>query len=293
MIAMIIGWKYVIKQKNIIVNNFEDCIVAGYSVLESYPRQCKTPDGKTVRAYNLGYPIMSVTKDLLLLERAMRYQPDLIVWLVTLESMPASRQLLHPLVQNNASSIQSLISNLHLRLDPNDPKLVRPSFLDRTLVGQRRNIADIVRHQLYGVMWAATGVDQDYPPDYERAAIDLEADESFHDLKPPTLRAEDLAFDVLAGGHTVAGNVPILIVNEPTLISDGQNSDIRYNFFYPRWAYDQYRTLMAEQAQQNGWNYLDLWDLAPKTEFTNSAVHLTPAGSKMLAERIGRAIAGN
>lgn len=30
-----------------IINNFEECIAQGYPVLESYPRQCKTPDGKT------------------------------------------------------------------------------------------------------------------------------------------------------------------------------------------------------------------------------------------------------
>lgn len=29
------------------VSNFEECVEAGYPVLESYPPQCKTPDGKT------------------------------------------------------------------------------------------------------------------------------------------------------------------------------------------------------------------------------------------------------
>ena len=29
------------------INNFEECVSAGYPVLESYPRQCKTPEGKT------------------------------------------------------------------------------------------------------------------------------------------------------------------------------------------------------------------------------------------------------
>ena len=29
------------------VNNFEECLAQGYPILESYPRQCKTPDGKT------------------------------------------------------------------------------------------------------------------------------------------------------------------------------------------------------------------------------------------------------
>jgi|GEM_PF-1441708 len=28
------------------VNNFDDCVKAGYPVMESYPRQCKTPDGR-------------------------------------------------------------------------------------------------------------------------------------------------------------------------------------------------------------------------------------------------------
>lgn len=29
------------------INSFEDCINAGFPILESYPRQCKTPDGKS------------------------------------------------------------------------------------------------------------------------------------------------------------------------------------------------------------------------------------------------------
>jgi hypothetical protein len=29
------------------INSFDDCAKAGYPILESYPRQCKTPDGRT------------------------------------------------------------------------------------------------------------------------------------------------------------------------------------------------------------------------------------------------------
>jgi eight-cysteine-cluster-containing protein len=29
------------------IKNFEECEAAGYPILESYPRQCKTPEGKT------------------------------------------------------------------------------------------------------------------------------------------------------------------------------------------------------------------------------------------------------
>ena len=81
-----------------------------------------------------------------------------------------------------------------------------------------------------------------------------------------------------------------VLVNEPMLISRGLNSDIRYNFFYPRWAYDEYRRLLAEHAADRNWRYLDLWDVVPATEFTNSAIHLTPAGESLLADEIARTI---
>ncbi|MEW6723053.1 MAG: hypothetical protein AB1324_07355, partial [Candidatus Micrarchaeota archaeon] len=29
------------------INSFDDCVDAGYPVMESYPRQCRTPDGRT------------------------------------------------------------------------------------------------------------------------------------------------------------------------------------------------------------------------------------------------------
>jgi hypothetical protein len=84
-----------------------------------------------------------------------------------------------------------------------------------------------------------------------------------------------------------------LVVNEPIYISSGQNSDIRYNSFYPRWAYDQYRQLLAtwtgstQMLLQADHNYLDLWDVIPLDEFTDTPVHLTPEGTRLLAERIG------
>jgi hypothetical protein len=84
----------------------------------------------------------------------------------------------------------------------------------------------------------------------------------------------------------------VTFVNEPILVSQGKNSDLRYNFFYPRWAYDQYRQQLSSLAQSSGWEYLDLWNLVDQAEFTNSAIHLTPAGEKLLAERVGQALVG-
>lgn len=247
-----------------------------------------TACGKTVGVYNLGYPTISLTKDLMILDQALDYQPDLVIWLTTLEAFPKDKQFESPIVANNAERVRALIGKYHLPADPNDPALIQPSKWDQTFVSQRRALADLIRLQFYGVLWSSTGIDQVYPENYERAQTDLEASEDFHGLRS---LQDGLALDVLTAGMSAKTN--ILLVNEPMLISDGANSDIRYNFFYPRWAYDEYRRMLADLANRNDWNYLDLWDLVPAGEFTNSAIHLTPAGESLLSNKIAEAIQAN
>jgi hypothetical protein len=77
--------------------------------------------GRMVRVYNLGYPTISLTKDLMILDQARQYQPDLIVWLTTLEAFPKERQLSSPIVANNAERVEQLITNYGLSLDPERP----------------------------------------------------------------------------------------------------------------------------------------------------------------------------
>lgn len=248
---------------------------------------------RSLRTFNLGYPTLSVAKDLMILQEALqRYQPDRILWLVTLEGLPRELQLASPLLANNAGRAQSLIQTYNLSLNPADPALVHPSFWDQTLIGARRPLADLIRLQLYGVLWGATGIDQTYPAQYDAAQRDFSTDVSFHGRPGPALDAASLSLDVLSAGVKLAGNVPVTFVNEPILVSTGTNSSLRYNFFYPRWAYDQYRQDLAGLAQANGWTYLDLWNLVDEKQFTNSAIHLTPTGEKQLADRVGQALVG-
>jgi hypothetical protein len=250
-----------------------------------------TADGRRVRAYNLGYPTMSLTKDLMLLDYARRYQPDLVVWLFTLESFDRNGQLDSAIVQNNADRVQRLITTYQLNLDASDPRFIRPSLQQKTIVGRRRDLADLLRLQYYGVPWALTGIDQEYREDYTPRAIDLPADATWHGLIQDTFAPDDLAFDVLRAGLQAVGNTPVLLINEPMFISNGQNSAIRYNFFFPRWAYDAYRRLLAEQAARLDWPLLDLWDILPGADcYTDSAVHLTPECSAQLGQRVGAAI---
>jgi lysophospholipase L1-like esterase len=249
--------------------------------------QLKAPDGRRVRVYNLAYPKGSATKDLLLLNRAMRYQPDMIVWLIAMSTILDGVRYHHQLVKDNPGEMRELASRYQLRMDPRG--MADPARRERTLLGRRRAIADVLRLQVYGVLWSATGIDHDFPP-YTPVSRDVKADDSFYDMKPRTLTAEYLAFDVIGAANTMAGEAPLLIVNEPILIADGTNSGIRYNDEYPRWIYDQYRALMQSEANRRDWNYLDVWDLIPPDQFTDTEFHITAEANRVLARRIEDAI---
>ena len=242
-------------------------------------------NGQPVAAYNLGYPVMSLTKDLLILDEAMQYNPDMIIWLVSLASFPAEEQLIPPLVQHNQTRLIPLIEQYNLNINPDDEAFVQPGFLDRTIVGQRRPLADLLRLQNYGLAWSATGIDYEIPENVTLRQSNFEEDYSWSGYAElAELSHDDLAFDMLSAGIEHAGDVPVIIVNEPMFISEGQNSDIRYNSFYPRWAYEQYRTLLEEVATTDAWQYIDLWDSIDSEEFTDSPVHLTAKGTEKLAD---------
>jgi len=244
-----------------------------------------TPEGRTVRVYNLAYPKGSATRDLLLLDYAMRYQPDKVIWLVSFDTLADGARSSHPLVKDNASRVHSMIARYRLRM--NRDAVWEPGRRERTLFGRRKPIADVLRLQLYGLMWAATGIDHDYFSPYPPVRHDLKDGDLYYDaMAPKTLRDEDIAFDVIAAMHEVVAGRPLLIVNEPILIAQGKNSHIRYNDAYPRWLFDQYRTLMTRKAAQEGWHYLDVWDLIPPDQFTDTEFHINAAGNRTLARQI-------
>jgi hypothetical protein len=161
-----------------------------------------TACGKEAHVYNLGYPTISLMKDLMILNQAKHYHPDMVIWLTTLEAFPKDKQFDSPIVANNSERIRQLIANYQLLMSPNDPALVNPSKWNQTFVSRRRALADLLRLQIYGMLWASTGIDQFYPEDYERAQIELEPDDEFHGLTSGQVASfqDALALDVLDAG---------------------------------------------------------------------------------------------
>lgn len=235
-----------------------------------------------IQFYNLGYPTISLTKDLMLMQRSLAFQPDAVLWLTTLEAFPLDKQLASPLAANNPGLLQPIINDYQLPLSF-EPK--QDSFLDKSLFGRRREIADWIRLQLYGVMYAATGVDQIYP-DYTPAAWDQEAEENYVQFEPPSLPKEEMLYQAIPTAQDILGDIPLYLVNEPIMISSGENSDLRYNFFYPRWAYDDYRSTLEVVARENNLPLIDAWDWVDARQFTNSAIHMNATAEQAFAQEL-------
>ncbi|MGA7195440.1 MAG: hypothetical protein WBW94_17620 [Anaerolineales bacterium] len=243
--------------------------------------------GRHLKFYNLSFPYPSVVKDFIILNRSLRYKPDFVIWMVAPDSLIPSAAL-NFLTNGNPQFAIAILHQYHLDRYANSI-IYKSNFWDRTLVGQRSHIASLFRLQIYGPLWAATGLDYQLTK-YKPLDVNLQASQSFLGFQPPSLASSIFAFDVLEAAHTMLGNTPVLVANEPIYIAPGENSNIRYNSDYPHWAYDQYRQILQAFVAQTGWMYLDLYNLIPYQEFTNSNLHLNPIGEVKLAKTIAPAV---
>jgi hypothetical protein len=240
---------------------------------------------KTIKTYNLGYPHPSVIKDLVIMDKVVEYDPDLIVWFVTLNTLISQR--VNPFLIANQERMTKVLDAYDVAFKQGR-KLVEkePDFFERTLVGQRSNLARQIKLQMLGIIWTATGVDTNIRGEDAPANFKVNDDPRYHGMQPPEDIRDLLFFTALTAGHGIAGLIPVLIVNEPIFIADEANGTVRYNVPYPRWAYDQYREAITSQAQKAQWNYLDLWNAVPPEYFFDAGLHLSVEGERILIEQI-------
>lgn len=244
---------------------------------------------RMIRTYNLGYPHPSVLKDLVILDKALEYEPHLVIWFVTLNTLISQR--VNPFLAANRVRTVDILNSYDISFVQGS-KLAQkePNFFKKTLIGRRSNLARAIKLQLLGFIWTATGADtnmlvQEDPPDF---AFDdnpryrgMEAHQDIRSL---------LLTSAISAGQDMAGSTPVLIVNEPIYITLTADTRVRYNAVYPRWAYDQYREAMTVQAQTARWNYLDLWNAIPPQYFLDASLHLSPQGESLLIEKINPAL---
>jgi len=246
-----------------------------------------TCDGRRIKAYDLGYPWPSLLRDILILDRALEYQPDMVIWLVTLHSFEkksADRDFLVP----HAERMMEVVAEHHLNLPRAYSDQSSRTFWDKTIIGQRERLKNLLLVQAYGSLWAATGIDNHngLSRDHILFSQDMAADRSYFDYSSaadaPAL-VNSLMFDVLRVGREIAADVPFVIVNEPIFIASGKNSSMRYNNFYPRWAYNAYRKALAYWMDAQDYAYYDFWNALPASEFSNEVFHRDYRGEERFA----------
>ncbi len=240
---------------------------------------------KKIQVYNLSYPRSSATKDLMILDKAMNYQPDLIIWPVTLYTLMPKTRVDHWLIGQNLDELYSLDARFHFL-----PRSFPPESFSDKILGPQRALFRILRYQLYSLVNLATGVDQ-IQTTYDNVPTELPSELKFEGMNPPTVTPQQISIDEVQDFYLLAKNVPVILVNEPIMIAKGvPNSDIYYNYYYPRWVYDQYRQILGAAAAQNGWNYLDLWDKFSSDYYTNTPLHLNPEGERQFAAMLAPSI---
>lgn len=240
-----------------------------------------------VRVYNLSFPRSSATKDLMILDKALPYKPDMIVWLITWYTLMPKTRIDHTLIVQNPGEFNKLAQRFDFL-----PRGFQPPGLADALYDQNRAFFRAARFELYSLIQLGTGLDQ-IPGPPEVLPAELSSDLTFEGLKPPTLRQSQVSLDQVRDFYLLAGQIPVLLVNEPMQILQGvTNSDLRYNAYYPRWVYDQYRQYLNEAASDNGWKYLDLWDMFPASSFMDTPLHLNPEAEHKLAEALAPSVQG-
>ena len=244
-----------------------------------------TCGNKKVQVYNLSYPRSSATKDLMILDKAMKYQPDLIIWPVTLYTLMPKTRIDHWLIGQNPDELYSLDARFHFL-----PKDYPPESLSDKIFDPQKSLFRVLRYQLYSFIQLATGIDQ-IQTTYDNVPTELPSDLNFEGMNPPTVRPRQISIDEVQDFYALAKNVPVILINEPIqIVKNAQNSNIYYNYYYPRWVYDQYRQILGAAATQNNWNYLDWWDKFTSDYYTNTPLHLNPVGERQFAEMLAPSI---
>jgi hypothetical protein len=245
-----------------------------------------TCDSRKIKAYNLAYPVAAGAKDILILSESMQYKPDMVIWMTTMLTLTDHERQNHPIVNANLVQLGRLENQYSFVVPEFDERGFNTSFWDFTIIGQRTKLKNTIEQTL--LQAATNSIDE---PTFlaikdTRPQNDLENDLSYEHMKVKKLDMSRMLFSLIKASDQMTGDIPLIVVNEPIYIANGQNSDKRYNQYYPRWAYDEYLHLAQEEIPSEDRIYLDLWNILPATEFTDTEFHRTAEGEKNIAQKL-------
>lgn len=241
-------------------------------------------------AYNLAYPQPSAARDLIILDAALRYEPDLVVWFVTpaaLNNAPDAAGQNRVFYDLNRARLQALAREHGDLLDgwmqANAAALLpdEPAWQAYTAIRDQELLPVWLNSLFYPL------VEPELAPSERRVGAEPVPDRARYTLADPGFSSmPNDAWQFLRAGcrEARAGGAQLVIVNQPMAIgTEGSGSEINYNLMYGRELYDRYREALVWFTGYYGLSYTDLWDAIPAARFTDTPTHMDAMGYKMLA----------
>jgi len=132
--------------------------------------ELRTCNNELIRAYSLAWPSNSALKDLLIMARSDAYEPDMFIWLYSLQAFVPDRQ--STLAESNLPDYLDLVQ--HYQLDSSfqpEDSLSKPDFWDRTIWGQRLDLGTQIQVQGFALSRYFFGSDDISPRVLEAKGI--------------------------------------------------------------------------------------------------------------------------
>lgn len=239
----------------------------------------QTIEGKHVRAYNLAFPVPSAIRDLLIGDASLTYQPDLIVWFVTLAGFRDDG--LDQLIEANPRLMTQLTAKFGLNgMNARTYGHASEAWWQRSIFVQNSVLYRWLKLQTFFAV-------RQYSFKTIPAGIILQ----FPVPKEPAIRADDPAFAPMPNPNwpvlpalTQLARVPVLVVNEPILVMP--QAGVNYNLEIGRQVYDDYRTALNQYCEEHYLWCLDIWDSVPVSGYTDSTVHRTVAANGIITKLV-------
>jgi hypothetical protein len=245
-----------------------------------------TVEGKRLKAYNLAYPSPNVARDVLILDAALTYKPDLVIWFLTPAGLDDSPEKLGTNIvffDLKRARLQR-ISSEHNLSTWYDARIKAPTTLQSVMA---------IRNQDTIPVWLNTLLYPFTTPDYairsrRIGSEPIPAKAQYNSSQAGFKAMPNQTWQFLNVGRDIAtqAGADVLFVNEPMLIGTGPNSEINYNMEYERALYDTYHQTLTTYATQNKFAFADLWDVIPKELFTDTPLHADAAGYAALVKTI-------
>jgi hypothetical protein len=252
-------------------------------------------DGKKLVAYNLAYPQPGAARDLLIMDAAMAYDPDLILWFITpaaLDNAPdiaGANRVFYILnrdrLQHLADQYPALLGDW---LNERVPDLLDdPAPAERYIAIHDQDLLPVWMNALFYPFIAP-----DLAVSNRRIGSEPVPDEAKYTLTSPGFaEMPNQTWNFLEAGCLRAsdGGANLLLINEPMLVSDHPEN---YNANYQRALYDAYRAELSTYAEAHHILYADLWDIIPSERFTDTPLHMDAEGYAILSAALEQALTG-